>query len=495
MFVTCEQMRTLEEAEFARGTTAESLMERAGLGMAQALCQFFPEPGRLLIAGGKGHNAGDALVAARLLLDQGWAVSVRFVCAVDALKPLTASKWECIRDRVTLESWGAPAPRGRGKLVVMDALLGIGAGGPMRGDVRDACRAVNRMRNDGCAKTIAIDIPTGLHGDDGSSDPDAVIADFTFTVAAVKRGLINDAAINHVGRLVRIPLPELEPQDDGTSPRLADAECARSLLVRRTFDMHKGTAGRVGIVAGSVGMLGAARLAATAALHAGAGLVTLFAPESVWSQLAIACAPEIMVRAMNDLSELRAFHFDAIGIGPGLGRSLADEALVQLIVSCPTAMVVDADALNALARKGVGHLAGVTHARLLTPHPGEMQRLQQSAGRSRADQTAAFAEAFPVTLLLKGARTIVASAGAPLTYNSTGNPGMASGGMGDVLTGVCSALIAQGLSTHDAGVLGSWLTGRAAEIAVRDDRQSFESLTASAVIRNLGAAFESCRNG
>ena len=494
MLLTCEEMHAAEEAVFATGVSAESLMNRAGLGMAEAVRQFFPMPGRLVVVGGKGHNAGDALVAAKHLAGDGWRVSVRFAFPSAELRPLTAAKLNALGDLSRIDRLDAPVPEGSGPLLVMDGLLGIGAGGALRGSIRDACLAINRLRQDRGASVIAIDIPTGLNGNTGEPDPAAVVADYTFTVAAAKRGLVEDGTINHVGRLVLIPLPELAPADDGASPRVADAQSVASLLPVRDFDTHKGTAGRVGIVAGSVGLSGAARLAATAALRAGAGLVTLFVPREIWSQLAGSCPPEVMVRPTDDYSEIEGFPLDAIGIGPGLGREIPD-ALFDLMLNHPAPAVLDADALNALARRGMECLHSTDTPRLLTPHPGEMERLQPGNDRSRAGQAASFVDAYPVTLLLKGARTIITSATTPLTYNTTGNPGMASGGMGDTLTGICAALLSQRLSPHDAGVAGSWLLGRAAEIAITQADESVESLCASGVAESLGAAFNSLRNG
>lgn len=497
MLVTCEEMRAAEEAVFATGVSADSLMERAGLGMAGAVRQFFPVPGRLVIFAGKGHNAGDALVAARHLAGDGWEIAVRFAFSVQELRPLTAAKWKALEGLARVEPVNANMA-GRGtRTVVMDGLLGIGAGGGLRGGIRDACLAVNRLRREGLASIIAIDIPTGLDGNSGAADPAAVVADFTFTVAAAKRGLVADCAINHVGRIVLIPLEELEPAAAAAAGRgtgIADARSARALLPVRDFDTHKGKAGRVGILAGSAGMSGAARLAATAALHAGAGLVTLLVPRDVWAQLAVACPPEIMVRPVEDCACLADLPFDALGIGPGLGAGIPD-GVFELMLSHRAPAVLDADALNAIARRGVHCLDSVTSPRLLTPHPGEMERLQPAAGRSREQQVTAFADAFPVSILLKGARTLVASRGRPVSCNTTGNPGMGTGGMGDTLTGICAALLAQGLHPHDAGVAGSWLLGRAAEIAVANGRASEESLTASTVAEHLGAAFAGCRNG
>ncbi|MCB1097590.1 MAG: NAD(P)H-hydrate dehydratase [Verrucomicrobiae bacterium] len=490
MLVTCQEMRAIEDAVFARGVSADSLMERAGEGMALALRTWFPNPGRLIVVAGKGHNAGDGFVAARHLQSIGWQVSVRSPFVMHDMAALTRKKLEALGDKVVIDVLDAAAPEGSGQLVVMDGLLGIGATGALRDGIRDACRAVNHLRKETRGSTIAIDIPTGVDGDTGQVDPNAVVADFTFTVGAAKCGLVADHATNNVGRIVVIPVRELEPKDDGTSARVADANHVRSLLPLRDFETHKGRAGRVGIIAGSVGLSGAARLSATAALRAGAGLVTLFVPTAIWSQLAVSCPPEIMVRPMDSASTLDGFQLDAAGIGPGLGPDVPEEWLELVLVS-PVPMVVDADALNAIARRGVDCLEQVTAPRLLTPHPGEMERLQPACGRTRVEQATAFTQRYPVTLLLKGARSLVTAGSTPVSFNTSGGPGMGSGGMGDALTGICTALIAQGLSAHNAGVAGSWLLGRAAEIAISHGGESVESLTASAVIQHLGCAFKS----
>ena len=381
MLVTCNEMRSLEAAVFARGVSADSLMERVGEGMAWAVQRWFPQPGRLIVVAGKGHNAGDAFVVARMLQAIGWQLSVRSPFAISEMAELTRAKWSLLGENIAVDGLDAVVPSGLGPLVVLDGLLGIGASGGLRGGIRDACRVVNRLRKEARGVTIAVDIPTGVDGDTGEVEPDAVVADYTFTVAAAKRGLVADGATNHVGRIVVIPLRELEPADDGASPRVADANHVRTLLPLREFDTHKGKAGRVGLIAGSVGLSGAARLSATAALHAGAGLVTLFVPTAIWSQLAVACPPEIMVRPMDDVGELEGFSLDAIGIGPGLGPDVSAEMLA-LVLSKSVPMVVDADALNAIARNGVDCLEAVTAPRLLTPHPGE-QRADAALNRLR----------------------------------------------------------------------------------------------------------------
>jgi NAD(P)H-hydrate epimerase len=200
-----------------------------------------------------------------------------------------------------------------------------------------------------------------------------------------------------------------------------------------------------------------------------------------------------MVKAVAPYEALADQSIDVWGVGPGLGRESRAEIL-KLIEHAHAPIVIDADALNILA-EDMQALGRSTGPRLLTPHPGEMKRLWPDARGPRSEIAMKFCENFTATLLFKGSRTIVAQAGQPLSYNTTGNPGMATGGMGDVLTGVCAALIAQKLSPYAAARLGAWLCGRAAELAIFRGAASEESLLPSDVLAHLGAAFDDLRAG
>jgi NAD(P)H-hydrate epimerase len=244
-------------------------------------------------------------------------------------------------------------------------------------------------------------------------------------------------------------------------------------------------------VAGSRGFTGAAIMSSLGALRAGAGLVELFVPEEIYEILAGASAPEVMVKPVKSYADLLKEPIDVWAVGPGLGKSHAKEIL-QLIRDATAPMVIDADGLNILA-EDMETLKQVHGPRLLTPHPGEMQRIFPHEKMSRAQVANEFCAKYAVTLLLKGSRTIVAESGQPLSYNTTGNPGMATGGMGDVLTGVCAAILGAKLSPNDAARLGAWLSGRAAELAVSVGHASEESLLPSDVLNHLGAAFTDLR--
>ena len=495
MILTCAEMKALEARAFADGVSPERLMEEAGAEIAAAVRQFFPHAGKCTVAFGKGHNGGDALVAARLLALRGWQIELRPAFPAAEWSPLTARKHRELRDERPEST--AVVRLGKGQtLIVLDGLLGIGGDGALREPIRGAAREINRLRAEESAHVFALDLPTGLGGDSGAADADCVVADFTLTVGFAKRGLLADAATRCVGRLAVLPLAELSARAGNDSARetVATAREMSALLPRRHFDMHKGGCGRVGIVAGSAGLTGAAVMTAEACVHAGAGLVTLCVTPEIWPIVAGRIAPEVMVRAVASYREVLDARHVVLAIGPGLGTGRAEDVL-ELIGRAPQPMIADADALNILATRP-DVLARSAGPRLLTPHPGEMARLDPaSAQRPRAGTVADFTGRFPATLLLKGARTVIGERGRALSYNTTGNPGMATGGMGDVLTGVCAALAAQGLALHDAARLGAWLCGRAAELAVYSGAESEESLSATHVIGRLGDAFKNLRAG
>jgi NAD(P)H-hydrate epimerase len=487
MILTCAEMKALEQRAIADGISAGTLMDEAGAHIASVVRQFFPEPGKCIVFFGKGHNGGDALVAAWHLARDGWDIELRPAFPAGEWADLTALKHAAVE----------PSAGTRSRpLVVLDGLLGIGAGGALREPIRGAAREINRLRREENAHVFALDLPTGLDADTGEADADCVVADFTATIGFAKRGLVADGATQFVGRLAVLPLADLSARAGSAANggTVADARALRAVLPRRLFDMHKGNCGRVAIVAGSAGFTGAAVMAAEACIHAGAGLVALYVTPEIYPIVAARCAPEIMVTPLASYTDVLSARHDVIAIGPGLGLARGEEVLA-IIERAHQPVVIDADALNILATR-LDVLDRALGPRLLTPHPGEMARIEPaSATRSRRGAVDAFTARFPATLLLKGARTVIGERGFPLSYNSTGNPGMATGGMGDILTGVCAALAGQGLSLHDAARLGAWLCGRAAELAIRPGGEAEESLTAMHLLPRLGGAFQNLREG
>jgi ADP-dependent NAD(P)H-hydrate dehydratase / NAD(P)H-hydrate epimerase len=487
MLITCEEMRHAEEAAFARGVQAEDLMEEAGRGVAEIVRQFHRVPGLCIVFCGKGHNAGDALVAARYLASWGWVIDVRFAFTAASLAPLTARKLDQLTES------RHEIPQGN-STVLLDGLLGIGAKGKPRGEIALAIESINRLRRERGAWVLAIDIPSGLDGATGTRASICVTADLTATIAVAKDCLVADTATDVVGRLAVIELKDLPPPESARW-HVTTSHAIQAWLPPRSFDLHKGDCGRVGIIAGSHGFTGAARLCSAAAVRAGAGLITLLSKSDCSDVLAASCIPEVMVKTVLSYREALDLRFDALAIGPGLGSEFAAEIL-SVIEHAEQPVVIDADAINVLSPdvRLLKHCAG---PRLLTPHPGEMERLFPRDGRERREWLDDFLAEYPVTLLLKGARTLVGDAQEARFINSSGNPGMASGGMGDVLTGVCAALCPQvtGKNLLQCAVLGAWVCGRAAECAVFGGTDAPESLCASSLLDSLGTAFQSLRAG
>jgi NAD(P)H-hydrate epimerase len=515
-------MRAAEDAAFARGVEVEALMDNAGAGVAQAVTRVFRKPGKCIVFAGKGNNAGDALVAAEHLGGLGWKIEVRLAFQEADCGGLMRKKLETLRRRPP-EILGATPSHGSGTdfgvvlielleeaadqlaaaqeaiaadaflgtaapLIILDGLLGLGAKPPLREPIRAACRSINHLRANKGAYVFAVDLPTGLDGDSGKADRDCVIADFTVTIGFAKPGLVADDALNFVGRLEVVQLDELRSPEKKAKEVVAALPAFRELLPRRKFSTYKNQCGRIGVVAGSKGFIGAALMTSQGALRAGAGLVEVFVPEEIYEIVAGAAPMESMVKPLKSYRDLLKEKADVWAVGPGLGKSNAAEIL-ELIEKAKQPMVLDADGLNILAEK-TSTLRHCKGKRLLTPHPGEMKRLSPTEKETRAKTATNFCHRFPVTLLLKGSRTIVAERDHPLSYNTTGNPGMATGGMGDILTGVCAGLAGQGLSLYDAARLGAWLCARAAEIAIFNGNQSEQSLLPRDVLDHLGTAFK-----
>jgi len=479
------QMRDAEEAAFARGIEVETLMDEAGVGIARAVRKFFPHPGTCFVYAGKGHNGGDALVAAEHLKRAGWKIDLHLAFPESECGELTRKKLQTLH-RHPAEGTRAGSPC---HTIVLDGLLGLGADRLLREPIRAAAREINQLRHAHNAFVFAVDLPTGLDADSGEVDPeDCVIADFTIAIGFAKHGLIVDPVLDFVGRIEVVPLVDLAPEITAPKELAGIAHSLSPLLPRRKFSAYKNQFGRIGIVAGSKGFVGAALMTASGALRAGAGLVEVFVPEEIYPIVASAAPVEAMVKPLRSYRKLLEEKIDIWGLGPGLGKSHAPEIL-DLIKCAEQPMVVDADGLNILADK-IDILGHCRAPRLLTPHPGEMERLFEVGKMSRAGAARDFCEQFPVTLLFKGSRTVVAERGRPLSFNTTGNPGMASGGMGDVLTGVCAGLLGQGLSLYDAARLGAWVCGRAAEMSIFNGHANEQSLLATDVLERLGDAFK-----
>lgn len=471
--------------------TVSLLMDQVGAQIARVIRQFFPEPGLCRAYIGKGNNGGDALVAAKHLLEAGWTVTLSQAYYEQEFAPLPRKKLRELRPFLNSNS-----PEIRRPFIILDGLLGLGATGPLRDAIRNMTREINETRRREDAYVFAVDLPTGLDSKTGEVDPDCVEADFTLAAGFIKTALVADSATRCVGRLALLPIEELTERAgavNGSGAAAITPAELKGLLPRRNYESHKTQFGRIAVVAGSRGTTGAAVLTASGALKAGGGLVTVYAREDAYSLIAAAAPPEVMVRPVGSYTEVLKVPHDVLALGPGLGTERKDEIL-ELIWSDPAPAVIDADGLNILSNN-VGMLSGCAGPRLLTPHPGEMERLCINQGLARRELAEWFTATFPVTLLLKGARTVIAERGFATAFNTTGNPGMGTGGVGDVLTGVCAALIGQGLSRYDAARAGAWICGRAAELAIFEGDESQESLSAADLFPRMGRAFRLMRKG
>jgi len=490
--VTIAEARAIEASAMADGWTEEQLLNLAGERLGRAISRFFPHPGTMVAYLGKGHNAGDALVALRILRDQfGWKVATRHAYPMAGCARLTQKKWDELGMRFPSDR----VPQWRdfeGPLVLLDGLLGSGTAGALREPLLKLAVEMATLRQQAGARVAAVDMPSGIDADTGLISQGTVVADVTFMIGNAKYGLLSGRAASTTGALALVPVEPLAATLAADRLLIAPQtlDCGKGF---RLFDFHKGMAGRLAILAGSETYAGAAILAATGALRGGAGLITLFVPASVRSLIAGKCPPEIIIRGYRDPREVLKFRFDALVTGCGLGEmdDVMADGLLDLISH--TRVPTDADALNLIAKRGATDI--LTEAHVITPHPGEFAGLAPDLGNLPREEAARrFADHIPATLLLKGSRTIVTRQGEPLRCNSTGTPGMATGGQGDLLAGVIGARLAGGDPPLDAASLGAWICGRSAEIALNERALSEESLAPSDVFQSLGAAFQDWKN-
>ncbi len=502
--------RTIEEV----GIPGEILMDRAGFGVADVVRHLARTCGYgdalVQLFAGRGNNGGDAFVAARHLRRMGFEVEVFFAGEAssvrgDALKHLLQMRSEGIelRELPTLDDWEAfrSTPQAAGDILV-DGLLGTGITGPARGPVVGAIQLINTFASRGLV--VAIDVPSGLNSDTGVSEGDVVAADVTVTMGLPKRGLVQPCALDVVGsvEVTDIGIPHQLAAPVQSPVELITLDDVAPTLGRRTRTSHKGSFGHVLLVGGAPGFSGAIAMAAMAAVRSGAGLVSVLVPECIASIVA-GLVPEAMVHTgkANSDGSLAADaieswgyaldRFDAVLVGPGMTPHEDTAAVVRQILASPVPRVIlDADALNVVSTT-LGLLDGDRDGVVITPHPGEMARmLQVNSEDVQGDRFAAAlraVEAFGTTVVLKGAGTIVAQKGRPVCVNLSGNPGMATGGMGDVLAGLMAGLAAQAMPLFDAACAAVHIHGRAGDTVSRLTSQA--GMTATDVVDELPQVF------
>ena len=463
-------------------------MDRAGTGAFRALVQRWPEARRVTVVCGTGNNGGDGFVVARRAREAGYDVRVLVVGDPGRLGRDASGMLVTMREAgVECEPFVAPALEG----VVVDALFGTGLSRPVAGAAAAAIDAMNAAQ----APILAVDVPSGIDADTGSVRGTAVRASLTVTFIAPKRGLLTGAGLDHCGRLecdtLGVP-PSLQDRVPASAERLDyDTLPDQSWLGPRPRGAHKGHHGHVLVVGGDQGFAGAARLAAEAAARVGAGLVSV-ATRAAHAAEVSAMRPEIMSRGVQGETELAALADRAtvVVVGPGLGQGSWGERMFASALRCvPGLLVVDADGLNHLAK--AGRLPPRRNDWVLTPHPGEAARLL-GAGATAADvQADRFAAAAAIraryggVCVLKGAGTLVETQDRPVGVCVNGNPGMGTGGTGDVLTGVIAGLAAQGATSADAAAFGVCIHGKAGDRAARNGERGLLAGDLVAELRGL----------
>lgn len=444
-----------------------TLMRRAARAAFDQLLVTWPEPGTITIFCGAGNNGGDGYVMASLARKCGVPVAViqlgdKAKLTGDALQAMQLAE----RDGVSIMPFTHSIVLEQG--VIVDALLGTGLGGEVRGDF---VAAINRINASGLP-VLAVDIPSGLCSDTGRVLGIAVKARQTVSFIGLKQGLLSGDGPEYSGQLhyADLAVPEQVFDSVTVSSQRLDLSVLGHNLPRRPRNAHKGNFGHAMIVGGDHGMAGAAVMASQSALRVGAGLVSCATrPEHIVAL--IARCPEVMTHGVISGQEVEPLldRPSVVVLGPGLGQGPWGEQLLQKVIATELPLVIDADALNILA---MGRVVKNPYRKnwILTPHPGEAARLLDCSTRDieedRFAAVVALQRRYGGAVILKGAGTLVASGSIP-GICSYGNPGMASGGMGDVLSGVLGGLLAQGLSTAAAAQLGVCLHGRAGDLAAK----------------------------
>jgi ADP-dependent NAD(P)H-hydrate dehydratase / NAD(P)H-hydrate epimerase len=496
--------RTIEDI----GIPSIVLMENAGRQAVAAMEAAFEDlaTSRVAVVCGRGNNGGDGFVVARTLVQRGVDTAVFLLGSVADVRGDARTNLEVIgRIGMTVveitnaQEWELHSTALADCDLLVDAILGTGFHGRLNGFLETVVADLNSLG----LPIVAIDLPTGVSADSATVSGLAIEASMTVTLAAPKIPLVFPPADTHAGDLViadiGVPLPLLD-ELEGQHLELLTRERMREIVPARAADSHKGDFGRVLIVAGSTGHTGAAHLAALGAMRSGAGLVTVATPRSCLPIVA-SMAPEYMTEPLEETAsgtvdfaavdrvlELRA---DVIAVGPGLGQAPGTAAFVQALVErSGVPIVLDADALNAFAGDPERLMGREEVGVVITPHPGEMARLlntsTEAVQQDRLRHAREFAAAHRVFVVLKGHRTIIAAPDGRTFVNLTGNAGMATGGTGDLLTGMIAAWFAQLLDAEAACKLAVYVHGSAGDLAEADEGEV--SLVAGDVAARLGDA-------
>ena len=507
--VTSEEMRSIDRRTIAEyGVSSAVLMERAGLAVAERIRGLFERRKVIVISGG-GNNGGDGIVAARNLFNWGWNVRVLLLSRENKLSPDCRVQYRTAKKmKVPMEFRTGISGADLHSALVVDAIFGTGINKAVRPPVSDIISLLNRSE----APVLSVDIPSGISADNGRVMGEAVRADYTVTFGLPKIGHLLYPGAEYTGKLFieDIGFPEGLLSPESLYIQTVERDDAALLVPARPADSHKGEYGHVLVIAGSRGRTGAALMTAKACLRSGAGLVTIGVPETLADIFQARVTEEMVillpdrgdgtlsVKASGEILRFVSERADVLAIGPGIGISADNTRIMrELIKKSAAPMVIDADGINSI-KGDAGILRKAKSPVILTPHTGEMARLLKADGadesaernaieRGRVALSLSFSEKNGVYLVLKGAPTLVAEPGGKLFINTTGNPGMATAGSGDVLTGIISAFLGQQLNPLDASVLGTYLHGLAGDIAA--SAKGMHSMIATDIIEHLPGAF------
>jgi NAD(P)H-hydrate epimerase len=488
--VTANQMQALDRQTIEEfGIPGRVLMENAGRGATHTFLQriYGKGPGKVGVLAGRGNNGGDGFVMARYLFQRGNDVTVYLLSTADKVQGDAEQNLQLLKaSRVPVieipdaEHFPAQQAGMRHIAFWIDAILGTGLKSDVKGFFRQMIEFINELKR----PVFAVDIPSGLNADTGQPCGISIQASATATFAFAKIGHLVQPGAQLCGQVdvIDIGIPPAMAKNARIQQQLVTGRQIQTLLAPRHADAHKGHTGHALIVAGATGKTGAAAMATNAAMRAGAGLVSLGIPQSL-NMILESQLPEAMTIPLPDQGTglLLEEAFDdivgaaqskqAMALGPGLGTASHTRNLVHRIIKeIELPLVIDADGLNNIVGH-INHLKARKAATILTPHPGEMARLTATATsqiqQDRVTAARCLAQQTKTHVVLKGARTLIASPDEQIFINPTGNPGMASGGMGDVLTGLITGLLAQGHLPLDACRIGVFLHGLAADMLSR----------------------------
>jgi NAD(P)H-hydrate epimerase len=506
--VTSEEMRRIDKKAIEEiGIPSIVLMENAGLKVADAIeRKYGPLKGRYVyIFAGSGNNGGDGMVVARHLFNQKVKAKIFLLAEKKNIKGDAATNL-AITEKMGIPMREITSPAFVESLekelakadIVVDALLGTGAKGAPRGLMKKVIDLINKHSKN----TVAVDIPTGVDADSGEVRGEAIKAEYTVSLAYPKRGLYLYPGMNYAGEIeiADIGIPAGLEEDRINCELLTLASISKKLFFRKPSS-HKGSFGHLLVIAGSPGMTGAASLTALSALRIGAGLVTLGIPEDL-NPILETKLTEVMTLPLPQSKEktlckegfekIKDFSqkCKAMAIGPGISSTKQTKELISTIIDqLDIPLVIDADGINVLAGE-LSLLKKYKAPLIITPHPGEMSRLVgasvEEIQEDRIGFTMALARRIGAIVVLKGARTVIASKEGNSWVNLTGNPGMATGGSGDILTGIIGGLLTQKLSCLEAAKTGVYLHGYAADLAAQ--RKGEISLIASDILETIPEA-------